>query len=87
MSTKKIHINQHKIKANKKHNTADPVITVKTYKDNVYGSDVCILDDNGKTIARIVYRPNHPLSCGATVWIETQAQVKVATIDREVVLS
>ena len=25
----------------------------------------------------IVYRPDKPLSCGAHVWIETQAEVKV----------
>ena len=33
---KKIHINQHVIKANAKKGEINPVITVKTYKDNTY---------------------------------------------------
>jgi len=69
---KRIHINQHKIRANKKHNTNEPVITVKTYKSNEYGHDVQIL---GKS--RVVYSPNKPLSCGAKVWIETEAPVVI----------
>ena len=31
-----IHVNQHVIRANKKHNKNDPVITVKSGKDNTY---------------------------------------------------
>ena len=62
-----IHINQHKIKAKE-----DKVITVKTYKDNTYGSSVEI---NGP--CRIVYSPDKPLSCGARVWIETESEVIV----------
>ena len=30
-----IHINRHKLQANIKHGKNDPVITVKTYKDNL----------------------------------------------------
>jgi len=69
---KRIHINQHKIRANKKHNTNEPVITVKTYKSNEYGHDVQILGES-----RVVYSPNKPLSCGARVWIETEAPVVI----------
>ena len=29
-----IHVNQHVIKANRKNNVEDPVLTVKTYKEN-----------------------------------------------------
>ena len=67
---KKIHINQHKIRANKKNNTNDPVITVKTSKSNIYASEVDIL---GKS--KLVYQPNKPLPCGARVWIETEEKV------------
>ena len=67
---KKIHINQHKIRANKKNNTNDPVITVKTSKSNTYASEVDIL---GKS--KLVYQPNKPLPCGARVWIETDEKV------------
>ena len=67
---KKIHINQHKIRSNKKNNTEEPVITVKTSKNNNYAKEVDIM---GKS--KLVYRPNKPLSCGARVWIETDDKV------------
>ena len=69
---KKIHINMHKIRANKKHGPHAPVITVKTYKTNTYGHEVEILGDS-----KVVYSPDKPLSCGARVWIETDAEVKI----------
>lgn len=72
-----LHINQHVIKKNRKHGTNDPPITVKTYKDNQYGHEVIIYDKDGIEVARVVYRPDCPLSCGAHVWIETQNDVKV----------
>ena len=69
---KYIHVNQHVIKANYKHNKNDPVLTVKTYKSNNYGHEVEI---DGP--CKVVYRPNKPLSCGAKVWIETKSEVKI----------
>tara|TARA_Y100001938_G_C8063548_1_gene418779 strand:+ start:693 stop:929 length:237 start_codon:yes stop_codon:yes gene_type:complete len=73
-----IHINQHVIKANRKkpEEEAQPCITVKTYKENRYTKDAIIVDKNGKEVARIVYRPNKPLQCGAHCWVETQLEVK-----------
>ena len=65
-----IHVNQHVIKANAKLGTNDPVLTVKTYKSNVYAHEVQI---HGPS--RVVYRAESPLSCGAKVWIETEAEV------------
>ena len=62
----------HKIRANKKHGTKEPVITVKTYKSNTYGHEVEILGES-----KVVYSPDKPLSCGARVWIETDAEVKI----------
>ncbi len=67
-----IHVNQHKIKSNSKHNKNEPVLTVKTYKSNDYGHEVEI---DGP--CKVVYRPNKPLSCGARVWIETKSEVKI----------
>ena len=32
---KRIHVNQHVIRSNKKNNENNPVITVKTYQDNL----------------------------------------------------
>jgi len=67
---KRIHINQHVIRANKKNGTTDPVITIKTNKQNVYADRVEI-----RGPSNVVYSPDKPLSCGARVWIETEAPV------------
>jgi len=67
-----IHVNQHVVKANAKNGTNDPVLTVKTYKDNTYAHEVEI-----KGESKVVYSPDKPLSCGAKVWIETQAEVVI----------
>ena len=69
---KRIQINMHKIRANKKHGTKEPVITVKTSKTNTYGHEVEILGES-----KVVYSPDKPLSCGARVWIETDAEGKI----------
>ena len=67
---KKIHINMHKIRANKKHGFNEPVVTVKTYKSNKYAHEVEILGPS-----KVIYSPYKPLSCGARVWIETNSEV------------
>ena len=72
-----IHVNQHVIKKNRKTGKVDPVLTVKTYKDNRYAHTAVILGQDGKEAARVVYRPDKPLSCGAHVWIETENEVKI----------
>jgi len=69
---KRIHVNQHKIKSNNRYGLNEPVLTVKTYKDNFYGSTVAI--DGASTV---VYSPDKPLSCGAKVWIETDSKVRI----------
>lgn len=68
---KRIHVNQHNIRENAK--GADlPIFTVKTYKENRKGNRVVIQGDS-----ELVYSPDKPLSCGAKVWIETEAEVVV----------
>ena len=67
-----IHVNQHRIKSNKKNGTNDPVFTVKTYKSNQYAREVEIFGPS-----KLVYKPNKPLSCGAVAWIETEAEVGI----------
>ena len=67
-----IHVNQHVIKANRKNNTDNPVLTVKTYKSNNYAHEVEIKGDS-----IIVYSKHKPLSCGAHVWLETQGDVTI----------
>jgi hypothetical protein len=72
MTKKRIHVNQHIIKRNAKQGTNEPVITVKEGKTNTYAHAVNILGPS-----RVVYSPNKPLSCGAKVWIETEAEVEI----------
>ena len=67
---KRIHINQHVIRRNAKTGERSPVITCKTYKENKYAHEVIIC---GKS--KVIYSPDKPLSCGAKVWIETDATV------------
>ena len=67
-----IHVNQHVIKSNRKNGVNDPVLTVKTYKENLYAHEVDIKGDS-----KICYSPDKPLSCGAHVWIETHNGVTI----------
>ena len=75
MIKKKIHINQHVIRANNKNGSNEPVVTVKTYKSNTYGHEVNIIGSS-----KVIYSPDKPLACGAKVWIETKAPVEVKNI-------
>ena len=72
---KRIHVNQHKIRSNKKYNLNEPVITVKTSKSNTYGHQVKILGPS-----KVIYSPDKPLSCGAKVWIETESEVEIFNV-------
>ena len=75
----RIHVNQHKIRSNKKYNLNEPVITVKTSKSNTYGHQVNILGPS-----EVIYSPDKPLSCGAKVWIETESKVEIFNILDEI---
>tara|TARA_R110000751_G_scaffold253145_3_gene352736 strand:- start:1760 stop:2005 length:246 start_codon:yes stop_codon:yes gene_type:complete len=74
---KRIHINMHVIKNNNKTGERNPVITCKTSKSNTYGHVVKI---HGSS--EVIYSPDKPLSCGARVWIETNAPV---TLDNQTI--
>jgi hypothetical protein len=65
-----IHVNQHKIRANTKNGTDEPVLTVKTYKENNYAHEALLKTKDGVVLGRVIYSPHKPLSCGARVWIE-----------------
>jgi hypothetical protein len=67
-----IHVNQHAVRRNIKAQEPEPVLTVKTHKTNTYAYEVEVLG-----VSRVVYSPHRPLSCGARVWIETGAEVKI----------
>jgi len=70
MAKKYIHVNQHKIKANKKHGTNEPVITIKEGRTNTYCHEVKIL---GESTVRYGGSNKPILPCGARVVIETEA--------------
>lgn len=55
-----IHVNQHNIKANSK-GAKLPVITCKTYKENIYANEAIIYGQDGKEAARVIYSPYKPL--------------------------
>lgn len=61
----KITVNAHKIKANIKHGTRHKPIRVTRGSKVTYHNEFDIPDG-----ARIVYRPDAPLRCGARVYIE-----------------
>lgn len=67
-----VHVNQHVIRRNINAQDKEPVLTVKTYKQNNYAYEVEI---DGP--CKVVYSPDKPLSCGARVWIETHSKVVV----------
>lgn len=73
-----VHVNQHVIKANAKNGERNPALTVKTYRQNDYGHEA-IIRYNGVEVGRFIYSPDKPLSCGAKVWFETNAEVEVIT--------
>ena len=75
---KRIHVNQHKIKSNRKTGDREPVLTVKTYKDNTYCHEVLI-----EGPCKVIYSPDKPLSCGARVWIETEENVRCILREEE----
>lgn len=67
-----VHVNQHIIRSNSKTGEREPVLTVKTYKENRMARLVRIPGP-----CTVVYSPDKPLSCGAKVWIETNGKVEV----------
>lgn len=68
----RIHVNQHIIKSNAKTGAREPALTVKDYRQNRRAHTVAIDGPSS-----IVYSPDKPLDCGARVWIETTAPVRV----------
>ena len=69
-----IHVNQHKIRSNKKNGTNEPVITIKQGTKNTYCHAVKALGPS-----TVIYGGNDKplLSCGARVVIKTEAEVEI----------
>jgi len=69
---KHIHVNQHVIRSNQKTGARAPVLSIKTSQGTTTAHRVEILGPS-----TLVYSPDKPLSCGARVWIETDAALIV----------
>ena len=67
-----IHINRNIIQSNAKHGCKEPVVRVEENGIVKYCMEVEILGPS-----RMVYRPDKPRPCGAKLWIETDAEVKM----------
>lgn len=68
------HINQHNLRKNIKLPPEErlPVVTSKTYKENNYFHNAELVCKNtGKVVAKVVYSPDKPLSCGSRLYILT----------------
>ena len=69
-----VHVNQHMIRANKKHGTNRPAITIKRGKSNTYCHEVEIL---GPSVVKYGGNDEPLLPCGARVVVETEGNVRV----------
>ena len=68
------HINQHNLRKNIKLPPEErlPVVTSKTYKENNYfNNEELVCKNTGKVVAKVVYSPDKPLSCGSRLYILT----------------
>ncbi len=76
MANKKtyISVNRHTILANHKHGREEPPVRIARGKHGKpqYGHRVIIHGNS-----TVVYDPQHPLKCGARLWIETGAEVEI----------
>jgi hypothetical protein len=75
---KRIHVNQHMIRANTKDDEDRPIFTCKAGKENYRGHEIQI---HGPSV--LVY-PEKPLGCGARVWIETLSPVSILEYAEEI---
>jgi hypothetical protein len=62
-----IHIRQDRLRHNRKYGTNEPVITIREGDRRTYCHEVTI-----QGICKIIYSPNRPKDCGATLWLEIE---------------
>lgn len=71
---KRIHVNQHVIRRNKKTGACEPAITIQWKNKSYRFHDIAIEGPSS-----VIYSPEKPLSCGAHIWVETTATVVAKT--------
>lgn len=79
-----IHVNRHVVTKNRRNGIHEPPLSVRHGRSGraTYAHRVQIIDAEGNTIASVISRPDKPLKCGATVWIETEAVVLTQCYER-----
>ena len=76
LKVKKVHVNQHNIRSNKKNETDLPVITIKMGGKNYYCNEIEIIGPS--KVSYCGSGDQKPLlNCGARVVIETTAELKI----------
>lgn len=77
-----IHVNQHILKRNRKTGERNPPLTAKKKSGGRAhkAHQISIVDEQGREVARVVYSPDKPLSCGAVCWIETELPIHFSTL-------
>lgn len=70
----RIHVNQQNLRARVKGTGSDPCYTIKHRRRTIWATEVEILGPS-----RLVERIDKPLGCGARLWIETTAPVRIHT--------
>ncbi|MEA5536257.1 helix-turn-helix domain-containing protein [Crocosphaera sp. XPORK-15E] len=67
-----VHVNQTKLRNNRKNKTMNPVIAVKRGSTSVLCNVVEI-----PGFGRLIYDPEHPKDCGATLWFEIEPHIEL----------
>lgn len=80
-----IHVNSNTIRSNKKYGNSVPPLSVRKTRSAkaVPANRINIHDAAGALVAKVVYMPDSPLSCGAQVWIETEHEVTIEEDNNE----
>lgn len=71
----RIVINKHIVKANAKNGTNDAPISIQTSRGVERAHEVYLSGP-----AKLVYRPDKPLKCGASVWLEVRREHVTAAV-------
>lgn len=73
-----IHVSSDAILKNKK-GGKNAILKITTEGQILHSDSAIIYGQDGKEAARVVYRPDNPLPCGAKAWIETSGMVEVGS--------
>lgn len=79
---KRIHVNQHIIKANRKNGESNPPLSIICGGKTTHHMSMKIRGE-----MEIIYSPQKPLGCGAEIWMETKSEIEtVEVVDKQLQL-